>query len=55
MDRLAVAADEAAAKVDVLEVVFFGLKVGDLTNVVTVVVGLVTCKPSSARMEAKLT
>ena len=30
------AADETAAKVNVLEVVFFGLEVGDLTDVVTV-------------------
>ena len=35
MDCLTVAADETAAKVDVLEVVFFGLEVGDLTNVIT--------------------
>lgn len=36
VDRLTVAADETAAKVYVLEVVFFGLEVGDLTDVVTV-------------------
>jgi hypothetical protein len=36
MDCLTVAADETAAKVNVLEVVFLGLEVRDLTNVVTV-------------------
>lgn len=36
MDGLAVAADEAAAEVNVFEIVFFGLEVGDLTDVVTV-------------------
>jgi hypothetical protein len=36
VDRLTVAADETATKVNVLEVVFLGLEVGDLTNVVTV-------------------
>ena len=36
MDCLTVAADETAAKVNVLEVVFFGLEVGDLTDVVAV-------------------
>jgi hypothetical protein len=36
VDCLTVTADETAAKVDVLEVVFFRLEVGDLTNVVTV-------------------
>jgi hypothetical protein len=36
VDCLAVAADETATKVNVLEVVFFGLEVGDLTNVVTI-------------------
>jgi hypothetical protein len=33
---LTVTADETAAKVDVLQVVFLGLEVGDLTNIVTV-------------------
>lgn len=36
VDGLTVAADEAAAKVDVFEIVFFGLEVGNLTDVVTV-------------------
>lgn len=36
VDGLAVAADEAAAEVNVFEIVFFGLEVGDLTDVVTV-------------------
>ena len=36
VDCLTVTADETAAKVYVLEVVFFGLEVGDLTDVVTV-------------------
>lgn len=34
MNCLAMSADEAAAKVDVLEVMFFGLQVGDLADVV---------------------
>lgn len=33
---LVVAADEGAAKVDVLDLVLFGLEVGDLANVVTI-------------------
>jgi hypothetical protein len=36
VDCLTVATDETAAEVNVLEVVFLGLEVGDLTNVVTV-------------------
>jgi len=36
VNGLAVAADEAAAEVDVFEIVFFGLEVGDLTDVVAV-------------------
>ena len=32
---LVVASDERAAKVDVFDLVFFGLEVGDLANVVT--------------------
>jgi hypothetical protein len=32
-----VAADERAAEVDALQVVFFGLEIGDLADVVTVV------------------
>jgi hypothetical protein len=45
VDCLTVAADETAAKVNVLEVVFLGLEVGDLTNVVTAdgVSGLQVC------------
>ena len=35
VDRLAVAADKRAAKVYMLEVVFFRLKIGDLTDVVS--------------------
>lgn len=35
MYRLSVTADEAAAKVDMLEIVFFGLQVCDLTDVVS--------------------
>jgi hypothetical protein len=35
VDCLAVTADETATKVNVLEVVFFGLEVGNLTNVIT--------------------
>lgn len=35
LDGLAVAADEGAAEVDVLEVVLFALEIGDLTDVVT--------------------
>lgn len=41
---LAVAADEGAAEVDVLEVVFAGLEVGDLADVVTVGFSLVRCR-----------
>jgi hypothetical protein len=37
VDGLLVAAYERAAEVDALQVVFFGLQVGDLANVVTVV------------------
>lgn len=36
MDGLMMAADEGSAEVDALEVVFFGLEVGDLADVVTV-------------------
>lgn len=36
MDGLMMAADEGSAEVDALEVVFFGLQVGDLADVVTV-------------------
>ena len=36
VNGLLVAADERAAKVDAFEVVFFGLQVGDLADVVTV-------------------
>ena len=36
MNSLLVAADERAAKVDALQVVFFGLQVGDLADVVAV-------------------
>lgn len=36
MNGLLVAADERAAEVDTFEVVFFGLQVGDLADVVTV-------------------
>jgi hypothetical protein len=35
VDSLLVAADERAAEVDAFEVVFFGLQVGDLADVVT--------------------
>lgn len=35
VDGLLVAADERAAEVDAFEVVFFGLQVGDLADVVT--------------------
>ena len=35
MNGLLVAADERAAEVDTFEVVFFGLQIGDLTDVVT--------------------
>ena len=36
LDGLAVAADEGAAEVDAFEVVLLALKVGDLTDIVTV-------------------
>jgi len=36
VDGLMMAADEGSAEVDALEVVFFGLQVGDLADVVTV-------------------
>ena len=36
LDGLAVAADEGAAKVDAFEDMFFALKIGDLTNIITV-------------------
>lgn len=35
MNGLVVAADEGSAEVDALEIVFFGLEVGDLADVVT--------------------